>query len=1125
MSTSAHRLQHPRRLRTHPQSAFSSFSRSDPLEAKKNASSSTQNVLLTRGSHLLTQSIPSPRTLSVSPTHASPEDTCEDDEDEVSHSNPLSDGCSSETSTPTYDPLLSEKLRIGLGVGLNDSKEDEEDADEDEEDADEDEDSAAKRWSSESLLPCVTVDLVDCFRVCNPEYAYTRTRNPKRVLTHPSEGCSNHGHDNEEANYILYVNSIIVGPEKRRYKVLDILGQGTFGQVAKCLDLDSGRDVAIKVIKNKPAYFNQGLLEVQVLEMLRKYALGMDQRQEQPPGSDSPHSSWGDYFVRLDSYFVFRKHLCLTFELLDINLYELLKQNRYRGLSTNLVRMFVRQILRGLLILRRTRIVHCDLKPENILLVSLESPQIKLIDFGSACFEHHTIYTYVQSRFYRSPEVILGCQYTMSIDMWSVGCIAAELFLGLPLFPGSNEFNQLTRITSMLGMPPMHMLWSGKSTRKFFNVRRAQGTARNSFVSLKTEKQYARENNIAVQPNKKYFNYNRLDKLIRKYPLKPNLSPAQSAREMSSRAAFYHFLTGLLALDPEKRWTPEQALCHPFITGEPFHGGWPPVTVRFPVSPSPPRVARGSKVASRTAAVRQGATAAANRNPAAPAGRSLPLDSPIAAAAAAAAAAVSTRPLSERQPPSVETGPSASHSQPVSTPASVLASTSSASPSSSASSSSATSSVSASTYASASSLVSASASTSAHGVTSSIPILAAAAPAAGVVPAASIPPADQPWSAELFPGQSRWSSGSSSVAAASTGQDLAPGGSTAQAHSSATWFPPATTSLPSFQMRTPPPQAGSSSTATVPLLGVSIGVSPSAPSSFHQPQQLPKLSLSSYPSSGSAAGLSPSSSAGSFAQYGTSPNTHGPSYAYAAAMQRPTIAALPSPANLPVGRSRSKSFSTGLGASATQAQETVAPFLLDPSGACLVPSSAAVGPSSSSSSILQGATMPLLAGTGSSTALYPIHRTQPTDDQTQPSYRRARSRTSLSSASLSDPSGLGVPLPDSVAVTLDAPWDPAFGYLSAGEAAASSSGSWSPHSSPRQSSPSYLPQRISPFGISPSSAQQHPQLHAFGLSPTSASYLGQSVPHGVSARPFQQPPPPPPLYSAQPGANASQVSS
>jgi serine/threonine protein kinase len=72
----------------------------------------------------------------------------------------------------------------------------------------------------------------------------------------------------------------------------------------------------------------------------------------------------------------------------------------------------------------------------NIIIHRLNSPAIKLIDFGSACFETQTVYSYIQSRHYRSPEVLVGMKYNGGIDMWSLGCISAELFLGLPLFPG-----------------------------------------------------------------------------------------------------------------------------------------------------------------------------------------------------------------------------------------------------------------------------------------------------------------------------------------------------------------------------------------------------------------------------------------------------------------------------------------------------------------------------------------------------------------------------------------------------------------------------------------------------------------------------------------------------------------
>ena len=82
---------------------------------------------------------------------------------------------------------------------------------------------------------------------------------------------------------------------------------------------------------------------------------------------------------------------------------------------------------------------------------SHQVPLLKVVDFGSACRAHEPVYSYIQSRFYRAPEVLLGVPYTAAIDVWSLGCIAVELFLGLPLFPGVSEHDQLRLIQDALG--------------------------------------------------------------------------------------------------------------------------------------------------------------------------------------------------------------------------------------------------------------------------------------------------------------------------------------------------------------------------------------------------------------------------------------------------------------------------------------------------------------------------------------------------------------------------------------------------------------------------------------------------------------------------------------------------
>jgi serine/threonine protein kinase len=108
--------------------------------------------------------------------------------------------------------------------------------------------------------------------------------------------------------------------------------------------------------------------------------------------------------------------------------------------------------------MKRSRVIHCDLKPENVLLCSKSSSWVKLIDFGTGCNEDEICFTYVQSRYYRAPEVILGMKYTCSIDMWSFGCLLLEFHVGYPVFAGEDECDQIAILMEYLGVPPKSML-------------------------------------------------------------------------------------------------------------------------------------------------------------------------------------------------------------------------------------------------------------------------------------------------------------------------------------------------------------------------------------------------------------------------------------------------------------------------------------------------------------------------------------------------------------------------------------------------------------------------------------------------------------------------------------------
>lgn len=322
---------------------------------------------------------------------------------------------------------------------------------------------------SQGPLRKLSVDLIKTYKRINEKY-YARKRSRKQE-NQAGQGCLgtfanppskrvtirgqqlNDGFDDERHDLIIREKE----KWEDRYEIECVLGKGSFGQVVKAIDLETNEDVAIKVIKNKPAFFKQAKVEIRLLEML-------NQRQSAEPDTKF-------HIVKLKRHFMFRNHLCLVFEKLSYNLYELLRQTRYHGVSLNLTRKFAQQLCTSLQQLYRDdiQIIHCDLKPENILLVNPKRSEIKIIDFGSSCQVGEKIYSYIQSRFYRSPEVLLGLPYDMKIDMWSLGCILVEMHCGEPIFSGQNEEDQMMKIVEVLGIPPSHMIErSARAREKYF---------------------------------------------------------------------------------------------------------------------------------------------------------------------------------------------------------------------------------------------------------------------------------------------------------------------------------------------------------------------------------------------------------------------------------------------------------------------------------------------------------------------------------------------------------------------------------------------------------------------------------------------------------------------------------
>lgn len=243
----------------------------------------------------------------------------------------------------------------------------------------------------------------------------------------------NNGFDNEVNEYKANIGDHVA----YRYEVVSLLGKGSFGQVFKVFDHKEKELQALKIIRNRPKFHKQGAIEVEILNNLKEVPENIE-----------------NSVIRMKESFKFREHLCITFELLSINLFEHLKANNFKGLSLVFIQKIAQQLLDGLKLFKDLGIIHCDLKPENILLKHPKQMTVKIIDFGSSCYQGQQIYNYIQSRFYRAPEVILGLPYCTAIDMWSFGCILTELYTGFPLFPGKDEIDQLHSIIEVKGKLP-----------------------------------------------------------------------------------------------------------------------------------------------------------------------------------------------------------------------------------------------------------------------------------------------------------------------------------------------------------------------------------------------------------------------------------------------------------------------------------------------------------------------------------------------------------------------------------------------------------------------------------------------------------------------------------------------
>lgn len=216
-----------------------------------------------------------------------------------------------------------------------------------------------------------------------------------------------------------------------RYQIINHAGGGAFSTVYRCYDHKLHIPVAVKIIRAKPDCLQYAELEAKIQSQLQ-----------------------GKHSVKLIESFHFRGHYCLSMELLYTDIYSIVEKKTYPQLPPDTVRHITFQTLLCLRELAAKGIVHADIKPENILTNDESLVYTKVADFGTACFAEEQIFSYIQSRYYRAPEVLYGIKYGPPIDMWSLGCVVYELIVGQPLFAAQDEEELAEMLNIAIGSPP-----------------------------------------------------------------------------------------------------------------------------------------------------------------------------------------------------------------------------------------------------------------------------------------------------------------------------------------------------------------------------------------------------------------------------------------------------------------------------------------------------------------------------------------------------------------------------------------------------------------------------------------------------------------------------------------------
>ncbi|KAI9222991.1 MAP kinase SakA [Blastocladiella britannica] len=231
-----------------------------------------------------------------------------------------------------------------------------------------------------------------------------------------------------------------------RYTSLEPIGMGAFGLVCSAQDKHADMPVAIKKILKPFSNLVLAKRTCRELKLLR-------------------HMKHDNVISLADIFLSPSEDIYFVTDLLGTDLHRLLIS---RPLETQFIQYFLYQILRGLKYIHSAGVIHRDLKPSNILVN--ENCDLKICDFGLARTNDPQMTGYVSTRYYRAPEIMLTWQkYDNAVDLWSVGCIFAEMLTGKPLFPGKDHVNQFSIITELLGSPPPSMVATicSENTLKF----------------------------------------------------------------------------------------------------------------------------------------------------------------------------------------------------------------------------------------------------------------------------------------------------------------------------------------------------------------------------------------------------------------------------------------------------------------------------------------------------------------------------------------------------------------------------------------------------------------------------------------------------------------------------------